>query len=41
LNRSAKWDGRNSRGDVVASGVYFYRVKINETVDWGKLVVIK
>jgi photosystem II stability/assembly factor-like uncharacterized protein len=39
-DRSAKWDGRNSRGDVVASGVYFFRVKIEGNVTWGKLVII-
>jgi len=35
-----KWDGRNSAGDGVASGVYFYRAKVNGKVTWGKLVVI-
>jgi photosystem II stability/assembly factor-like uncharacterized protein len=39
-DRSAKWDGRNSRGDIVASGVYFFRVEIEGTITWGKLVVI-
>ena len=39
-DRSAKWDGRNSRGAVVASGVYFFRVKVEGKVTWGKLVII-
>jgi ligand-binding sensor domain-containing protein len=39
-DRSAKWDGRNSRGDIVASGVYFFRVEIEGDVTWGKLVVV-
>lgn len=39
-DRSAKWDGRNNRGDVVASGVYFFRVKVEGNVTWGKLVII-
>ncbi len=35
-----KWDGKNSAGDGVASGVYFYRAKVNGKVTWGKFVVI-
>lgn len=35
-----KWDGKNSHGDVVASGVYFFRAKINGKVTWGKIVII-
>jgi len=34
------WDGKNSDGDVVASGVYFFRAKTNDKVTWGKIVVI-
>ena len=39
-DRSAKWDGRNNRGDIAASGVYFFRVKVEGKVTWGKLVII-
>jgi len=39
-DRSSKWDGRGAGGDVVASGVYLFRVKIEEEVTWGKIVVI-
>ena len=35
-----KWDGRNSRGATVASGVYFYRAKLDGQVVWGKIVII-
>jgi len=35
-----KWDGKNSRGDVVASGVYFFRAKVDGKVTWGKIVII-
>lgn len=35
-----KWDGKNSAGDVVASGVYFFRAKVGGKVTWGKIVVI-
>jgi photosystem II stability/assembly factor-like uncharacterized protein len=39
-DRSAKWDGLSDSGKVVASGVYFFRAKIEGKVTWGKLVVI-
>ncbi len=35
-----KWDGTNSAGDVVASGVYFFRAKLAGKVTWGKIAVI-
>ncbi|MDZ7292658.1 MAG: hypothetical protein ONB44_06360 [candidate division KSB1 bacterium] len=35
------WDGRNHRGDIVANGVYFYRVELaGEGTFWGKLMVL-
>ena len=39
-DRSAKWDGRNDAGDIVASGVYFFRANIEGKITWGKLVII-
>lgn len=39
-DRSAKWNGKNKRGDVVASGVYFFRVNVDGKISWGNLVVI-
>jgi len=39
-NYKPKWDGKNSAGDVVASGVYFFRSKLGSKVTWGKIVVI-
>lgn len=39
---SEVWDGKNDLGEVVANGVYFYRIEIgNETPIWGKVMVIK
>jgi hypothetical protein len=35
-----KWDGTNESGEVVASGVYIYRVEIDGQVTWGKIAVI-
>ncbi|MCK5032112.1 MAG: hypothetical protein KAS18_00730 [Calditrichia bacterium] len=39
-DRSAKWNGRNNRSDIAASGVYFFRVKVEGKVTWGKIVII-
>jgi hypothetical protein len=35
------WNGRNLRGEVVANGVYFYRLDLEgEGVFWGKVMVL-
>ena len=35
------WNGRNTRGDIVANGVYFYRVDLaSEGTFWGKVLVL-
>ena len=39
-DRNVKWNGKNDTGEIVASGVYFFRVNINNEIHWGKLVVI-
>ncbi len=39
-DRSTKWDGTDGSGNVVATGVYFFRADIGGEVTWGKLVVI-
>jgi hypothetical protein len=36
-----RWDGKNSRGDVVASGVYVWRVESAEDAKNGKLMIIR
>ncbi len=36
------WDGRNEKGDLVANGIYYYRILLGTGEDlWGKIVVIK
>ncbi|MBT7618577.1 MAG: hypothetical protein HN590_14960 [Calditrichaeota bacterium] len=35
-----QWDGRDSDGDLVANGVYFYRVKVGSNTWWGKVMVL-
>ncbi len=35
------WNGRNSRGEVVANGVYFYSLKLDgDGIYWGKFIVM-
>ncbi len=36
------WDGRNQKGDLVANGVYFFKVEAaGGQTEWGKVVVLK
>ncbi len=38
---SELWDGRNDLGDIVANGVYFYRISVDGgTPLWGKVMVV-
>lgn len=35
------WDGRNEIGDMVANGVYFYKISLSDTEPlWGKVMVV-
>jgi len=35
------WDGRNGRGDIVAAGIYYFKVEYSTGgVNWGKLAII-
>ena len=40
-NRAAYWDGRNSLGERVASGVYFYQLRADNVSQMRKLVILK
>ena len=40
-DRAAYWDGRNSSGELVASGLYFYQLETDETSTMRKMVILK
>ena len=40
-SRAAYWDGRNGLGENVASGVYFYQLRTDETSPTRKMVILK
>ena len=35
------WDGTNSAGDVVASGIYLYKVDVNSQIQIKKMVLVR
>ena len=39
--RAAHWDGRNAVGERVASGIYFYQLRVDETSFLRKMVILK
>jgi hypothetical protein len=40
-DHTVTWDGRNSDGSSVSSGVYFYRIQTNNFVDTKKMMMLK
>ncbi|MAE00949.1 MAG: hypothetical protein CMK53_09950 [Proteobacteria bacterium] len=40
-NRAAYWDGKNTLGEQVASGVYFYTIQAGELTDTRKMLLMK
>ena len=40
-NRAAYWDGKNTLGEQVASGVYFYTIQAGEFADRRKMLLMK
>ncbi len=40
-NYSIKWDGTDNNGITVASGTYFYQIKLNEFLQAKKMILLK
>ncbi len=40
-NYFVKWDGKNSAGQFVSSGVYIYQLKVGNTIKAGKMSLLK
>jgi len=42
VDQDKEWDGRNDNGNIVANGVYFFKVEApGGQTEWGKLVILK
>ncbi len=39
--KAAHWDGRNSSGEQVSSGIYFYRFRAGDFVATGKMIAVR
>ncbi|RMH63194.1 MAG: hypothetical protein D6677_07700 [Calditrichaeota bacterium] len=39
-DRNVIWDGRDSFGRIVDTGVYFFRAVVGNKISWGKVVVV-
>ena len=41
ISKAAHWDGRNSHGEMVPSGIYFYKLHAGDFVAMGKMIAVK
>jgi hypothetical protein len=42
IEQDKEWNGKNEKGDIVANGVYFFKVEApGGQTEWGKLVILK
>ena len=39
--KAAYWDGRNASGELVASGIYFYRLRAGDYSATRRMVILK
>ncbi|MFQ6043787.1 MAG: hypothetical protein ACE5PV_23280 [Candidatus Poribacteria bacterium] len=40
-NRAAYWDGLNSTGEKVSSGLYFYQIKAGDVSAMRRMAIVK
>lgn len=40
-NRAAYWDGKNTQGELVASGLYFYTLTVGNFTATRKMLILK
>ncbi|MYF54998.1 T9SS type A sorting domain-containing protein, partial [Candidatus Poribacteria bacterium] len=40
-DRAAHWDGKNQRGETVASGIYYYTLKADKFTATRKMLILK
>ena len=41
VSKAAHWDGRNSNGEYVSSGIYFYKLRAGNFIATGKMIALK
>jgi hypothetical protein len=41
ISKAAHWDGRNSHGEQVPSGIYFYKLQAGDFIAMGKMIAVK
>jgi len=41
VSKAAHWDGRNSHGEKVSSGIYFYKLQAGDFAATGKMIEVK
>jgi flagellar hook assembly protein FlgD len=40
-NYTIYWDGTNNKGEMVATGIYYYQLRIDDFVESKKMVLLK
>ncbi len=41
VGKAAHWDGQNSNGEQVSSGIYFYKLQAGDFIATGKMIAVK
>ena len=40
-NKNIKWDARNSSGDIVSAGIYFYKIQVGNSTQVKRMMLLK